>query len=95
MNTIAFLFPGQGSQSVGMGQDLFQEYDFVREIFDAADDLLGCRPKLEVPLDLRTHHGVPDVLDEALRFRRVEFINSMKRSQKMAISQQGKAKTQE
>lgn len=41
MNSIAFLFPGQGSQAVGMGQDLFQEYDFVREIFDAADDIAG------------------------------------------------------
>ena len=30
----------------------------------------------------------------ALRFRRVEFIKSMRRSQKMALSQQGKAKTQ-
>lgn len=38
---IAFLFPGQGSQAVGMGQDLFQEYDFVREIFEAADDIAG------------------------------------------------------
>ncbi len=41
MKNIAFLFPGQGSQSVGMGQDLFKEYDFVREIFDAADDIAG------------------------------------------------------
>lgn len=41
MKTIAFLFPGQGSQAVGMGQDLFQEYDFVREIFDAADEIAG------------------------------------------------------
>ncbi len=41
MKTIAFLFPGQGSQAVGMGQDLFQEYDFVRELFDAADDIAG------------------------------------------------------
>jgi len=36
---IAFLFPGQGSQAVGMGLDLHQEYDFVREIFDMVDDV--------------------------------------------------------
>ena len=36
---IAFLFPGQGSQVVGMGLDLYQEYDFVREIFDMVDDV--------------------------------------------------------
>ncbi len=41
MKKLVFLFPGQGSQAVGMGQDLFQEYDFVREIFGAADDIAG------------------------------------------------------
>lgn len=35
---IAFLFPGQGSQVVGMGLDLYEEYDFVREIFDMVDE---------------------------------------------------------
>ena len=39
MKKVAFLFPGQGSQVVGMGQDLYQEYDFVREIFDMVDDV--------------------------------------------------------
>jgi [acyl-carrier-protein] S-malonyltransferase len=35
----AFLFPGQGSQVVGMGLDLYEEYDIVREIFDMADEV--------------------------------------------------------
>ena len=36
---VAFLFPGQGSQVVGMGLDLYEEYDFVREIFDMVDEV--------------------------------------------------------
>lgn len=39
MNRTAFLFPGQGSQIVGMGLDLYQEYADVREIFDMAEDI--------------------------------------------------------
>jgi len=35
----AFLFPGQGSQAVGMGLDLFQEYDTVRELFDMVEEI--------------------------------------------------------
>ena len=38
MNKTMFLFPGQGSQSVGMGQEFYQEYDVAREIFDMAEE---------------------------------------------------------
>jgi [acyl-carrier-protein] S-malonyltransferase len=37
----AFLFPGQGSQSVGMGQNLAQSFGAAREIFAQADEWLG------------------------------------------------------
>ena len=38
---IAFLFPGQGSQAVGMGKDLFDKYPLARQTFEEADDALG------------------------------------------------------
>ena len=37
----ALLFPGQGSQQVGMGQELYQTYPAAKAIFDQADELLG------------------------------------------------------
>ena len=39
MKKSAFLFPGQGSQSVGMGEEFYREYDIVREIFDMAEEI--------------------------------------------------------
>jgi [acyl-carrier-protein] S-malonyltransferase len=37
----AFLFPGQGSQAVGMGKELAEKYSIGRQTFDEADDVLG------------------------------------------------------
>ncbi len=37
----AFIFPGQGSQSVGMGKDLFDNFAAAREAFEQADEALG------------------------------------------------------
>ena len=41
MSKTAFLFPGQGSQSVGMGKDLADNFSVAREVFEQADQALG------------------------------------------------------
>ncbi len=38
---IAFVFPGQASQYVGMGKDLYENSEIAREIFDKAEEILG------------------------------------------------------
>src|SRR5881392_230047 len=40
-SSIAFLFPGQGSQTVGMGKDLAETYPIARQTFEEADAALG------------------------------------------------------
>lgn len=43
MASFAFLFPGQGSQSAGMGKGLFDRFAEARAVFDEADSVLGFR----------------------------------------------------
>jgi [acyl-carrier-protein] S-malonyltransferase len=38
---LAFIFPGQGSQAVGMGKDLAEKYPIARQTFEEADEALG------------------------------------------------------
>ncbi len=41
MARTAYIFPGQGSQAVGMGKELFDNFAAAREVFQQADDALG------------------------------------------------------
>ena len=44
---IAFMFPGQGSQVVGMGRDVYNKYEEAKEIYNKASEILGIdMPKL-------------------------------------------------
>src|ERR1044072_7677077 len=41
MAKIAYIFPGQGSQAVRMGKDLFENFPAARQVFEQADEALG------------------------------------------------------
>ena len=39
--SLGILFPGQGSQVVGMGKEFFDKFDLVKNLFKEADDALN------------------------------------------------------
>lgn len=41
MNRIAIVFPGQGSQFIGMGKKFYDEFEIVRSVYEEANDILG------------------------------------------------------
>ena len=41
LQSTAFLFPGQGSQAVGMGKELAETYPLAKATFEEADSILG------------------------------------------------------
>ena len=60
------IFPGQGSQLVGMGKEFFEKYDLVKELFKEADNVLGFSltklilngPKEELDLTINTQPAI-------------------------------------
>lgn len=57
---VAFLFPGQGSQAVGMGIDVFEASPAARRVFESADEALG------ISLSTICFQGPDDVLRETI-----------------------------
>jgi [acyl-carrier-protein] S-malonyltransferase len=69
--TTAFVFPGQGSQAVGMGQDLAQAYPVARDTFAEADDVLG------FALSTLCFEGPEEALNDTLNTQPALFAASM------------------
>ena len=40
LKKIALVFPGQGSQMIGMGNDIFNNFKVAKEVFEEVDDVL-------------------------------------------------------
>jgi [acyl-carrier-protein] S-malonyltransferase len=66
----AFIFPGQGSQYVGMGNNLYERFDNVKRLYDNVNGILG--------IDLRRicHHGPADELNRDITAQIAVYVNN-------------------
>lgn len=69
--TAAFIFPGQGSQTVGMGKELADAHSIAKQTFDEADSILG------FAISNLMMNGVADELNDTVNTQPALFIHSI------------------
>jgi [acyl-carrier-protein] S-malonyltransferase len=71
LQSTAFIFPGQGSQVVGMGKDLAAQYPVAKQTFEEADSVLG------FSLSQLMMEGVADELNDTVNTQPALFVHSI------------------
>ncbi len=71
LQTTAFIFPGQGSQTIGMGKDLAAQYPIAKQTFEEADSILG------FSLSKLMMEGAADELNDTVNTQPALFIHSI------------------
>jgi len=71
VSRLAFIFPGQGSQSVGMGRDIYEAYPVARAIYDEADAVLG------FSLSALCFEGPEEALNDTVNTQPAIFVTSV------------------
>ncbi|MBK8616005.1 MAG: ACP S-malonyltransferase [Anaerolineales bacterium] len=71
LQSTAFIFPGQGSQAVGMGKDLAMQYPVAKQTFEEADSILG------FALSKLMMEGAADELNDTINTQPALFVHSL------------------
>jgi [acyl-carrier-protein] S-malonyltransferase len=71
MDRVAFVFPGQGAQYVGMAKDLYDSHPSVKELYSAAEEILG------FDLGKICFEGPPEVLVQTQNTQPAIFVHSV------------------